>query len=170
MAANTRRPEMCHWLICWCAAGLVCAGLTACNGTTSTVSSGGSSGRTELAGSAVEHPGLENIPIPAGFQLVDDRSFSSQSGQLRHANYEFRGDTPPARVSRFYEEYMPSAGFTLRQKRFDRGEYVLDFDSSSECSTVRIKRDKFRTVLTVNVSPRPKGAIERDTTGPANRP
>lgn len=120
------------------------------------------SGRTELTGAAVEHPSLEGIPLPIGFQLVDDRSIGWSSGQLRHASYVFSGNVAPARVSRFFEEYMPSAGFTLRYKRFDRGVYVLEFESSTERSTVRTKRHKFKTELIIDLSPRSKGAVERE--------
>ena len=101
---------------------------------------------------------------------MDDRSFGWSSGQLRHANYVFSGDTAPARVGRFFEEYMPSAGFILRQKRFDRGEYVLEFESNAERSAVRIKRIKFKTELIIDVSPRAKGTVEREMNPPKRRP
>ena len=142
-----------------------CVVLGACASTTTT-----NVGETGTSASARQHPTLENIPIPSGFTLVADRSHASNSGRLRYANCEFVGKTDPANVFSFYREYMPSAGFTLRQWRYDRGEYVLDFDSTDEQSTVRIKRQKFKTDLRIDVRPTPKGSAERDTQTPIRRP
>lgn len=154
------------WKLMPLAALLVCAAVGACVSSTITTSPGGA-GPTA---SAMQHPMLENIPIPAGFKLVDERSFGRSCGQLRYANCEFRGDTDPATVNRFYEQHMPSAGFTLREKSFDFGEYVLRFDSSSERSMVRAKRDKLKTVLVIDISPTPKGTAQREPKPPVRRP
>jgi len=110
----------------------------------------------------VQHPALEGIPLPRGFEQVDERSFSWSSGQLRHVNFEFVGDKRPADVNRLYKDHMPSAGFSLRQERFDRGEYVMEFESSQERSTVRIRRSGSKTTLIIDVSPKAKGPVERD--------
>ncbi|MGD8454538.1 MAG: hypothetical protein PVJ57_22215 [Phycisphaerae bacterium] len=140
--------------------------LGACTSSSGTIGPG-ASGTTA---SAMQHPMLEGIPIPSGFSLVDDRSFGWKTGTLRTANCEFAGSTGVAEVNRFYREYMPSAGFTLRQERFDRGEYVMEFDSTNERSTVRIRRESFKTILIVDVSPTPRGSAERDVKPPTRRP
>ena len=142
--------------------------LAGCATTATPTTTGGPAPRTTAR--AVQHPTLEGIPLPAGFQLVENHSFAVLSGQLRHANCEFLGSMEPAAVCRFYEEYMPSSGFRLRQKRFDRGEYVLEFDGDAERSTVRIRRDRFKTVLVIDVSPTPKGPVEREPKRPTQRP
>jgi hypothetical protein len=136
-------------------------------GCTTTTQSGttGSARRVEAPARAVQHPTLSGIPLPTGFELVEDRSFLYSSGQVRHASCEFVGGAQPTDVSRFYKEHMASAGFTLRQERFDRGEYVLDFDGNSERSEVRIRRTGFKTSVIINVSPTPKGPVERDRPG-----
>lgn len=119
---------------------------------------------------AVQHPALEGIPLPAGFRLVPDRSIIRSSGQYRYANCEYTGDTPPETVFRFFKENMPTAGFKLRQWGLQGGEYVLEFEGHSERSTVRFKQDKFRkTKLIIDVSPTPRGSVERDIT-PQRRP
>lgn len=154
------------WKLMPLVALLVCALVGACVSSTITTSPGGA-GPTA---SAVQHPTLEGIPIPAGFKLVEQRSFGRSSGQLRYASCEFRGDTDPATVKRFYEQHMPSAGFTLRDWSFGLGEYLLRFDSSSERSTVRAKRDRLKTVLVIDISPTPKGTAQREPKSPVRRP
>ena len=143
-----------------------CVVLGACTTVTGTAKVG----EDAPAASARQHPTLEGIPIPSGFTLVADETHASNSGRLRYADCDFVGKADPASVFTFYKEYMPSAGFTLRQWRFDRGEYIMDFDSTNEQSTVRIKRSKFKTDLRIDVRPTPKGSAERDTDTPVRRP
>ena len=120
--------------------------------------------------SAVQHPMLENIPLPVGFQMVEQHSYGRSSGQLRYASCEFEGRLDPAAVNRFYKEYMPAAGFTLRQERFNRGQYVMEFDSTAEESTVRIERRRFKTALIIDINPTPKGSAQRDPQPPLRQP
>ena len=161
-----RRFWCSRWPLAGLAALAMCLPLGACATTSSTATASGD-GRSA---SAMQHPTLEGIPIPAGFELVGDRSFHHASGRLRYANCEFQGDGDPAAVERFYRKHMPSAGFTLRQTSSGRGEYVLEFDSSNERSTVRARRDKFKTILIVTVSPTPKGSVEREANPPLRNP
>lgn len=115
---------------------------------------------------AVVHPMLEGIPLPTGFRLVDERSFVVRSEDGRHANCQFQGSLDPAGVEQFYNERMPQAGFTLLQRRFDRGECVLDFASSTEISTVRIRGGRFKTTLVITVTPTPKAGQPAQTAEP----
>lgn len=122
------------------------------------------------AASPVQHPMLENIPLPVGFQIVDDRSNAWKSGQIRWGNCEFEGGISPEKVRSFYVEYMPSAKFTLRQERLDGGEYHLRFESDSEECNVRIKRAKLKTSLVLTIGPLPKGTTERPVNRPTRQP
>jgi len=115
---------------------------------------------------AVVHPMLEGVPLPPGFRLVDQRSFVVHADGGRHANCEFRGSADPASVEQFYNERMPQAGFTLLQRRFDRGECVLDFASNTEIGTVRIRGGRFKTTLVITINPTPKAAEPAQTAGP----
>ncbi len=110
---------------------------------------------------AMEHPMLPGLPVPPGFALDDKRSSGWTNGELRQANCTFTGDLAATTVNAFYKEHMPDAGFTLRQERFEAGEYVLDFDGKSEFSTVRVKRERTRTVLKVDVTPAQAGGEGR---------
>lgn len=117
---------------------------------------------------AVQHPMLGGFPVPAGFELVEDRSYAKNVGELRLATCEFAGKADLPAVSRFYREYMPSAGFTLRQDALMRGEHIMSFDSRDERCTLRFRRERLRTILMVDISPAPRGAVEREE--PQERP
>ena len=136
-------------------------------------SSGGSAGsgpgmnQTAVA-TAVQHPLLQNIPLPAGFRMIPERSVASVVGANRVAKCEFQGGLSPDEVARFYESLMPTARFTLGPKSFDNGEYSMRFESDSEECSLRIKRAGSRTVLVIDIRPLSKGSADRET--PVRRP
>lgn len=111
---------------------------------------------------AVRHPILEDIPQPAGFRLVDERSVSRNSGQFRVAKVEFIGDASRASVYRFYKEYMPSAGFHLVQENFERGQYNLQFRADSEELYVRIRPEGSKTAVALDLGPTPRATPKRE--------
>ncbi len=116
--------------------------------------------------SAVQHPTLEGVPIPSGFRLVDDRSVGASSGPMRVVKYEFVGQADRSRVNRFYRDYMPAGGWTLRREGFDRGEHEMRFTSSSEECTVRIGQSGRETFVRIDVIPLPRGTAEREARPP----
>ena len=118
------------------------------------------------AGAAVQHPTLEGIPLPAGFRLVDDRSFGVSTGPMRVGRFEFRGNVERTTVASFFKQYMPSGGWTLRKEDFDRGVYELRFESSSEECTIRLRAEGRATIIGVQVSPIPGSAMAGDVAPP----
>lgn len=108
---------------------------------------------------------MEDIPKPAGFQLVDDRSIARVSGQFRVARVEYTGGSDRQQVKRFYETNLPSAGFELKKTSLDQGIYGLTFESATEECDVRIRKSGFKTVVVIEIGPKPVGSTERDTSG-----
>ena len=106
---------------------------------------------------AMEHPLLKGIPIPAGFQLVQDRSRARHQGATREAQCEFQGSLVPGEVVRFYEHYMPTAGFGLGPKIFVQGQYTLRFESTAEECNIVVKRTGFNTTLVIDIGPASRG-------------
>lgn len=145
--------------------GTAIALLPACN------AMGPRQGKDRPAASAVRDPVLQDIPKPAGFMLVADRSFAFSSGKVRIARCEYVGSTDEPAVKRFYEEYMPSAGFALRQWSLDSGLYNLRFESGGEICTVRIRPQEWnKTGLVVEIGPKPQGPTDHESQPPMRRP
>ena len=119
-----------------------------------------SGSRAELASSAVRDPVIRDIPKPAGFQLVSDRSLFWQRGRLRIGKCEYAGSTDATTVKRFYEQYMPSAGFTLREMSLENGVYKLRFESEREVCVIRIARERGRTRVLLEIAPQSRGTAE----------
>lgn len=102
---------------------------------------------------AVQNPMLDDVPLPSGFHLVDDRSVGSTSGKVRIGKYEYAGGTDRSEVARFYKEIMPSAGWGLKNESFDRGTTELFFESSAESCVIKVKRESRKTLVVVDVRP-----------------
>ncbi len=151
------------------AVGLALVWLAGCASMGGSISSGSTDGRTSA--SAVRDPVLQDIPKPAGFMLVDDGTFGVFAGQVRIARCEYRGATDRSAVKRFYEEYMPSAGFELREWTVDEGRFDLRFESGAEVCNVLVYPGSGRnTILVVHIKPRPKGSAEHESKPPMRRP
>jgi hypothetical protein len=118
--------------------------------------------------SAKRHPTLEDIPVPNGFLLVDDHSVGRSSGSLRVVRFEFIGDMERAPVNRFYKEYMAAAGWTLKKETFDRGIYDMYFENQTEECLIRLRPEKKKTVIVVDIGPLPRGSAERESRPPVS--
>ena len=138
--------------------------LAACDARNSTITT------EQVSASAVRDPVLDDIPKPAGFALVADRSVYRQSGKYRVGKCEYLGAADQTTIKRFYEEYMPSAGFQKREVGLDRGEYSMRFESDQEICNIRIRREQRQTAVVVEIGPRPSGSTEPGRQPPARRP
>ena len=118
--------------------------------------------------SAVQDPVLRDIPKPAGFRMVERTSMAKASGQYRIAQCEYTGSKDRESVRRFYEEYMPEAGFTLKHWGLDKGTYSLNFESDRETCDISIGNSGLQTLLVVKVGPRAEGSTERMTHAPTH--
>jgi hypothetical protein len=102
--------------------------------------------------------------------LVDDHSVGRSSGSLRVVRFEFVGSMERALVNRFYKQYMAGGGWTLKKETFDRGIYDMHFESETEECLIRLRPEKKRTVIVVDLGPLPRGSAEREAPPPRPRP
>ncbi|QOJ15298.1 MAG: hypothetical protein HRU75_11935 [Planctomycetia bacterium] len=114
---------------------------------------GGSTVSDTRAGSPVQHPVLQNVPLPGGFELVDDRSRISSNGQIRFAQCEFSGRAERTSVYEFFKNYMPTGGWSLQDERLIGGVYELRYGSPTERCDVRISRSGRGTRIDIEVRP-----------------
>lgn len=56
---------------------------------------------------------FEDVPVPPGFSLDQDSSFTFVQGPLRQADLRYAGSESVARVIRFYQETMPNSGWSF---------------------------------------------------------
>ncbi len=118
-------------------------------------------------GPAMEHPLLPNFPVPVNFQMLPKRSEVRTTAGLRVARCEFEGPTRPDVVVAFYERYMPTAQFDLMDKRFESGVYTLRYQSPEEECSIRVRPEKSKTILAIDLGPLSKSMPERESQPPA---
>lgn len=127
-------------------------------------------GKTEPVGAQpMQHPILEGIPLPNGYEFAADRSSFFNSGQLRIGMYTFIGSTDVVATYRFYKDYMGAAGFVMRQQELDNGQYTLRFTSETEECTIKLRRERGKTVLVIRLDPITQGPADRETKAPPAR-
>ncbi|RMF76639.1 MAG: hypothetical protein D6744_12145 [Planctomycetota bacterium] len=144
-------------------AGLIAGGLLL-------AAAGCASDGGKVAASPVRDTVLADIPKPQGFRLVDDRSMAKATGKFRVARCEYQGSARRDVLKRFYEEYMPSAGFTLREWSLDGGKYWMRFESSAEVCNIRIGPAGRGTSVIVEVAPKAQGSADRSNEPSLRRP
>lgn len=119
--------------------------------------------------SAVQDPVISDIPKPAGFKLVADRSVFWQSGKFRGGKCEYSGRTDLLTVKNFYREYMPQAGFEEREFTLYKGTFQMRFESQDEICNIRIQTEGRKTVVAVEMAPRARGSIQTEFREPLLR-
>lgn len=88
----------------------------------------------------VASPYERDIPIPAGFTLVEDACEDQLTGTRRlYLRHLYEGKADKYRVRKFYREQMPRAQWALVSDGNVKGRYTLRFEKSSEACTVQIQ-------------------------------
>jgi hypothetical protein len=139
-------------------AGAIVVGFAVCG----CQSFGGDGSRGGPTVSAVRHPTIEDFPLPSGFSLVSDNSSSRASGATRWVEYEFSGGTAWSTIIQFFKDTLPAAGWTLRTEQLRQGgTYEMRFDSSREECEVRVSRRRMKTLVNIEIRPKPQGSADR---------
>lgn len=125
------RRHGCAWL--WMALSAVLAG---CGGSAD-------SGDTQAVGPepelvAVRRPPIEDLPVPIGFYLDEDKSRNFSAAGSRYIDHAYKGSADKFAVGRFYKRQMPISRWTLVTDMFVQGDIVLDFEKNSERCRINI--------------------------------
>lgn len=109
--------------------------------------------------SPMQHPMLENVPIPRGFRIVDSRSRSgAAAGGQRWARCTFTGSLERGATVKFYEDNMPTAKWQERERRFENGVFELRYDNPiGETCVVFVRNGFLSTEIEVDLKHRTDG-------------
>lgn len=101
---------------------------------------------------------FEDIPVPAGFKVVKDRSFTFQTDFTRVGLLRYTGRTHIDRVADFYKEQMPIYNWDLINF-FEYGKKILNFEKGNQSCIITVEASLTGTFLTIALSPKSKGKI-----------
>ena len=127
----------------------------------------GSSGRTD--GSARELGvasalKFEDVPVPAGFRIVTDQSFSFQNELTRVGILRYAGRANAQRVIQFYKDQMPLYNWQfVNMIEYDRS--LLNFEKTDQTCTITVEAGVTKTILAIAVAPRGNPVSARSEKG-----
>lgn len=97
---------------------------------------------------------LEEIPVPDGFQLVDEHSMDHESAGQRMARHEYKGRADPFAVRDFYRQRMPQMGWERVSDQSVKGVITMRFEKKLEACTIQIRPGHFgQSIVNVEVMP-----------------
>ncbi len=96
---------------------------------------------------------FEDIPHPAGFKLLTDKSFILESGDMRAGILNYTGKADPESVVMFYKSQMPIYNWALLNT-LEYGEHMLNFERQNESCVVTVKSKGRRINITISLAPK----------------
>ena len=130
-----------------CLLSLTLAGCTTMSGSSSYSGSDGAS----LDVAAMLR--LDDVPVPAGFKVLDTESFAFQNDVTRVALLKYTGSKAADQVVAFYKQQMPMYKWNaINIIEYERR--MLNYEKSGESCIVTIEGKGRKSILTIAISPK----------------
>ncbi|RJP28738.1 MAG: hypothetical protein C4533_02820 [Candidatus Omnitrophota bacterium] len=94
-----------------------------------------------------------DIPVPAGFKIVPQDSYSFESGGIRVGVLRYQGKADPDVVMGFYKTQMPALNWNLLNV-VEFGDRILNFDRQNETCIVEVRARGNSIKITVSLGPK----------------
>lgn len=105
---------------------------------------------------------FEDIPVPAGFKLLDKESFAFQNDKSRVALLKYYGGKNAEQLLVFYKEHMASFNWSL-VNIIEYDKKVLNYENSEESCIITILPQGGKSIVTVALSPKSRPIkVEKD--------
>ena len=100
---------------------------------------------------------FSDVPVPVGFQFVDNESFAFQNELARVGLLKYAGHPAMDRVVQFYREQMPLYNWTFLNL-LEYESRVLNFEKPDQTCIITIGKRGDRTQVTIAVAPKGSAA------------
>lgn len=104
---------------------------------------------------------FDDVPVPAGFKLIDNESFSFQNDNMRVGLLRYTGMPNANKVVEFYKEQMPMYNWDLINV-IEYGQKVMNFERSDQTCIITIQPLSTRTIITIAVAPKAPTAMTQE--------
>ncbi len=84
-----------------------------------------------------------DVPVPAGFRLVDEASEDWSNGSARYLRHRYRGRADKSAVRTFYREQMPLVRWTPISDGNVHGSVTMRFQRDGESCTITIEQERY---------------------------
>lgn len=96
---------------------------------------------------------FEDVPVPAGFRMVPDQSFSFQNDLTRVGILRYAGRANAQKVIQFYKDQMPLYNWQfVNMIEYDRS--LINFEKTDQTCTITVEAGVTKTVLAIAVAPK----------------
>lgn len=123
----------------------------------------GETRETAATSAPAVNPRLPDVPVPAGFKFMSDRSNARIVGQFRYVNHFYEGGSTVRQVTDFYRRSMPTVGWKSAEETLVSGRQRLRFEKDNDTCYISVY-DDWGTKLLIQVLPR--GGRASATTSP----
>jgi len=103
-----------------------------------------------------------DLPVPAGFKPIQDRSFIFQAEGVRVALLKYTGRAKVQDLVIFYKEQMLLYNWELLNV-VEYGKIILNFERGRQSCIVNIESRGMKKLITISLAPRGGGGIEPQT-------
>lgn len=94
-----------------------------------------------------------DLPVPVGFKLLTNESYSFESSGIRVAVLKYQGKADVDRVINFYKEQMPIYNWSLLNI-VEYGQRLLNFDRETETCIVSLLPKGSTVFITITLGPK----------------
>ncbi len=96
---------------------------------------------------------FDDVPIPSGFRLLQEESFTFQNDYLRVGLLKYTGKAKGEQIVVFYREQMPLYNWSLINL-VEYGRRVLNFKKDNQICVITIESTMTKTNLTISIAPK----------------
>jgi len=95
---------------------------------------------------------FDDVPVPAGFKVVQDESYLFENDLVRVGLLKYFGRAQRAELVSFYKEQMPLYNWSLVNV-IDYEKSILNFEKGGEIVTISLE-GSIRAMLVISLSPK----------------
>ncbi len=95
-----------------------------------------------------------DVPIPAGFKALNEKSYSFETQGVRVGALKYQGKANPDQVVNFYKEQMSMYNWNLLNI-VEYGNRLLNFDRENETCIIDMEVKGNNIILTISLGPKP---------------
>lgn len=94
-----------------------------------------------------------DLPVPLGFKLLAQDSYSFENSGMRVAVLKYRGKANSIQVVNFYKEQMPMFGWTLLNI-VEYGNCMLNLDKENETCVINVTPQGNSSLISISLGPK----------------
>jgi len=96
---------------------------------------------------------FEDVPVPSGFKLVDNESFTFQNDNMRVGLLKYTGRPDANVVVNFYKEQMPMYNWDMLNV-IEYGQKIMNFQRADQTCIITMQPLSTRTLIAIAVAPK----------------